>query len=85
MAQTRYRNLDKGCEGTLPQGKGLRSSGKLRKSVAICNTGKLILPNKSLKKVQEKKIEAQKKVPYSKSSCSKPIFFDQLITFISKK
>ena len=55
MAQTQYRNMDKGCEGTLPQGKGLRNSRKLRKAVAICKTAKLILSNKSLKKVPEKR------------------------------
>ena len=56
MAQTRYRNMDKeGCEVTLPQGKGLRNSRKLRKAVAICKTAKLILSNKSLKKVPEKR------------------------------
>ena len=55
MAQTRYRNMGKGCEGTLPQGKGLRNSRKLRKAAAICKTAKLILSNKSLKKVPEKR------------------------------
>ena len=55
IAQTRYRNMDKGCEGILPQGKGLHNSRKLRKAVAICKTAKLILSNKSLKKVPEKR------------------------------
>ena len=55
MAQTRYQNMDQGCEGILPQGKGLHNSRKLRKAVAICKTAKLILPNKCLKKVPEKR------------------------------
>ena len=53
--------MDKGCEGTLPQGKGLRNSRKLRKAVAICKTAKLILSNKSLKKVLEKKDRGSEK------------------------
>ena len=55
MAQTRYRNMGKGCEGTFPQDKDLRNSRKLRKAIAICKTAKLILSNKSLKKVPEKR------------------------------
>ena len=55
MAQTQYRNMDKGCKEVLPQGKGLHNSRKLRKAVAIYKTGKLILSKKSLKKVPEKR------------------------------
>ena len=35
MAQTQYQNMDKKCEGILPQGKSLHNSRKLRKAVAI--------------------------------------------------
>ena len=43
--------MGKGCEGIIPQGKGLHNSRKLRKVVAIYKTDKLILFKKSLKKV----------------------------------
>ena len=62
MAQTQYRNMDKSCEGILPQGNDLHNSLKLRKGVAVYKTGKLIISNSYLKKVPEKKIEARKKV-----------------------
>ena len=55
MAQTQYRNMDKGCEGILPRGKGLQNSQKLRKEVAIYKSRKLIISIKSLKKVPEKR------------------------------
>ena len=54
MAQTEYRNMGKVCEGSLPQGKGLHSSRKLRKVVAIYKIDRLIISKKSLKKVPEK-------------------------------
>ena len=47
-AQTQYRNMNEGCEGILPQGKGPHNSRNLRKLVAIYKTGKLILSKKSL-------------------------------------
>ena len=53
-AKTQYRNIGKGCERTLPQGKGLHNSRKLRKVVAIYQTEKWILSKKSPKKVPEK-------------------------------
>ena len=81
MTQTQYRNMVKSCEGILPQGNDLHNSLKLRKGVAVYKTGKLIISNSYLKKVPEKKIEARKKVPYSKSSCSKLVFFNQPITY----
>ena len=46
--------MGQGCEGILPQGKGLHNSRKLRKLVAIYKTYKLILSKNSLKKVPEK-------------------------------
>ena len=55
MVQTQYQNMGKGCEGILPQGKGLQNLRKLRKEVVIYKTDKLILPNKSLKEVPEKR------------------------------
>ena len=55
MAQTQYRNMDKGCEGILPRGKGLQNSQKLRKEVTIYRSRKLILSIKSLKKVPVKR------------------------------
>ena len=55
MAQTQYRNMGKGYGRIIPQGKGLHNSRKLRKAVEICKTPKLILSNKSLKKVPEKR------------------------------
>ena len=60
MAQTQYRNIGKGCEGILPQGKGPRSSRKLGKVVVIYKTDKFILSKKSLKSTR-KRIEARKK------------------------
>ena len=44
----------KGCEGMIPQGKGVENSRKLRKIEEIHKTDKLILSKKSLKKVPEK-------------------------------
>ena len=35
MVQTQYQNMGKGCEGILPQGKGLQNLRKLRKEVVI--------------------------------------------------
>ena len=61
MAQKQYRNMGKGCEGILPQGKGLHHSQKLKKAVMIYKTGKLILSNKYLKKVAEKKDRGSEK------------------------
>ena len=55
MEQAWYQNMDKRSEGILPQGKCLQNSRKLRKAVAIYKAGKLILSNKSLKKVPEKR------------------------------
>ena len=78
MAQTQYRNMGKGCEGILPQSKGLHNSRKLRKVVTIYKIDKLIFSKKSLKKVEDRVLE---KVPCSKSSCSKLVFFNQLITY----
>ena len=75
MAQTQYRSMGKGCEGILPQGKGLHNSRKLRKVVAVYKTDKLTLFIKSLKKVPEQD-RGSEKLPYSKTSCSKLIFFN---------
>ena len=75
MAQTQYRNMDKNCDRILPQGKDLHNSRKLRKAVAIKLANQLFLV--SLWKSTGKKIETRKKILYSKSSCSKLIFFDQ--------
>ena len=80
LTQTQYRNMNKGCEGILPQGKSLGDSRKLRKIVTIYKTGKLILSKKSLKKYQ-KKDRGSEKLTYSKSSCSKLIFINQSITY----
>ena len=55
MVQTQYQNMGKGCEGILPQGKGLQNLRKLRKEVVIYKTDKLILSNKSMKEVPEKR------------------------------
>ena len=54
MAQTQYRNMGKGCEGILPQIKGLHSSRKLRKVVTIYEADKLVFSKKSLNQVPEK-------------------------------
>ena len=75
IAQTQYRNMGKGCEGILLQGKGLSNPRKLRKVVAICKTDR---QTNSFQKVPEK---ISKKELYSKSSCSKLIFFNQPITY----
>ena len=45
MAQTQYRNMDKGCEWIFPQVKDLHNSQKLTKAVAIYKTGKLFSGN----------------------------------------
>ena len=55
MAETQYQNMGKDCKGILLQGKGLHNSRKLRKTVAIDKAGKLIIYNKSLKKVSGKR------------------------------
>ena len=55
MAQTQYRDMDKGREGIPPQVKGLYNSRKLRQVVAIYKTDKLMLSKKYLKKVPEKR------------------------------
>ena len=55
MVQTQYQNMGKGCDGILPQGKGLQNLRKLRKEVVIYKTDKLILSNKSMKEVPEKR------------------------------
>ena len=60
MAQTQYQNMDKDCIRILPQGKGLHNSRKLRKTVAIDKTGKLIISNKSLKEVPGKRYKLRK-------------------------
>ena len=72
--------MGKGCEGILPQGKGFHNARKLRKIVAIYKTDKIILSKKSLKKVP-KKDKGSEKVPYSKSRCSKVIFFNQTMKY----
>ena len=64
--------MGKCYEGIHSQGKGLHRSRKLRKLVAIYKTENLILSKKSM----SLKARGSKKVPYSKSSCSKLIFFD---------
>ena len=78
-AQTQYRNMEKGSEGILPQ--GFSQFTKVKK-------GSSHLQNRQTNSFQHvseestgKKIEARKKVPYSKSSCSKSIFFNQPITY----
>ena len=80
VAQTQYGNIDKSCEGILPQSKGLHNSRKFRKVVAIYKTDKLIFSKNSLKRYQ-KKDKGSEKVPYSKISCSKLTFFNQPITY----
>ena len=55
MAETQYQNMGKDCKGILPQGKGLHNPRKLRKTVAIDKPGKLIIYNKSLKKIPGKR------------------------------
>ena len=72
--------MAKGCEEILPQGKGLHNSRKLRKLVAIYKTDKLILFQKVSEKSTKKKEKGSKKVHYSESNCSKPIFFNQPIS-----
>ena len=62
--------LDKGCEGILPQGKGIYNWQKLRKVVAIYKTDKLILSKNYL----SLKTRGSEKVPYSKNGCSKLTF-----------
>ena len=65
----------KGCEGILPQGKGLYNSQKFRKLEEIYKTNRLILSKKSL----SLKTRGSQKVPYSKSSCCKLIFFNSSV------
>ena len=70
--------MGQGCEGILPQGKGLHNSRKLRKLVAIYKTYKLILSKNSL---YQKKDRGSERLPYSKSSCSRLIFFNEPNTY----
>ena len=70
IAQTRYRNIDKGREEV--PGKELCNSPKLRKVVAIYETSKLVLFFKT---------KGSEKVLYSKSSCFRYIFCNQLIKY----
>ena len=55
MVQAQYQNMDKDCKGIFPQGKGLHISRTLRKIGAIDKTGKLVISDKSLKKVPGKR------------------------------
>ena len=68
MAKTQYRNMGKGCEEILPQGKVKKGTSDLQKRQA----------NYFQKRFQIRDLE---KVPYSKGSCSKFIFFNQPITY----
>ena len=76
MAQTQYRNMDKDCEGILPQGKGLHISRKLRKAVAI-KLANQFFPLSLSRKYQKKDRDSEKGT-LLKSSCSKFIFFNPL-------
>ena len=69
--------MDKDCEELPRQGKNLHNSRKLRKVVAIYKIDKLIL----FYKYVSLKTRGSEKVPYSKSSCSRLIFYSQLIKF----
>ena len=79
IAQTQYRNMDKNCEGILKQGKDLHNSRKLRKAVAI-KLGNKFFPVMLWRKYRKKDRDSEK-VLYSKSCCSKLIFFNQPITY----
>ena len=67
IAQTQYRNMDKGCKEIHLQGKKLCNSWKLRKVVAIYKKNKLAFSKKYI----SLKTRSLEKVPYSKSSCSR--------------
>ena len=76
MSQTQYRNMDKGCKWTLRRVRAFTIGEKVNKDSSD-------LQNRETNSFQEvseestgKKIEARKKVPYSKSGCSKLIFFN---------
>ena len=67
--------MDKDCEELPRQGENLPNSRKLRKVVAIYKINKLIL----FYKYVSLKTRGSEKVPYSKSGCSRLIFYSQLI------
>ena len=59
MVQTQYQNMGKGCEGILPQGKGLQNLRKLRKEVVIyknrqINSFQKVSEGSTGKKIEEK-------------------------------
>ena len=59
MAQTQYWNMDKSCEGILPQGKDLPNSRKLRKAVAI-KLANQFFPVSLWRKYREKDRDSEK-------------------------
>ena len=71
--------MDEGCEEVLWQGKDSYNSRKLRKTVAIYKTTKLVFSKNLLLKTG-----GLEKVPYSESSSkiiAKTIFFNQPIRY----
>ena len=66
-----------GFEEIRPQGKELHNSRKLGKVVATYKINKLAFPKKYL----SLKTRGSGKVPYSKSSCSRYIFFNRPIIY----
>ena len=54
MAQTQYRNIGKGCEGILPQGKGPRNSRKLGKGSSDLQNRQIYSFQKVSEKYQKK-------------------------------
>ena len=67
--------MDKGCQEIPVQGKEFRNSRKLKKVVAIYKRNKLVLSKKHM----SLKTRGSEKVSYSKNSCSRLIFCNQLI------
>ena len=70
-------NIGKACQEIPLQGKELRNSRKLRMLLAIYKTNELV-PSK---KYMSLKTRGSEKVPYTKISCSRLIFCNQLIKY----
>ena len=66
--------MDKGCEEIPLRAKELRNTRKSRKVVVTYKTNKLVLSKKYMSLCSEK-------VPYSKISCTRLIFCNQLVKY----
>ena len=61
MSQTQYRNIGKGCEGILPQSKGLNLFTKVKKGTSDLQNRQTNFFQKVSEKSTRKRIEARTK------------------------